>query len=159
MVSRCHRGDIQVGHLELVAGSDDGALPGAERVVGGKELGGDDAVVRVRLTVIVEVADGELPGDFEQRAHVIAVVMSGPEVIDFGDARGPERVGDAPEIPVAAVTGVHQQRLAGRANKQRRLPAFRVDVIDGQGSGPDLCGEAQSRDDQTTGRDNDSAHA
>ena len=57
-------------------------LPLAQRLVGGEELRRDDAVVRMRLAVIVEVPDRELLGQLEQRADVVAVVVRGPQVID-----------------------------------------------------------------------------
>jgi hypothetical protein len=113
----------------------------------------------VRLAVIVEMRDGELPGEFEQRTHVVAVVVRGPQVIDLGDASGSERIRDAPEGTVAGVAGIHQQRLAGRTDEERRLPAFRVDVVDRQRFSPGLCGQAQNGNDHSPGRDNDSAHA
>ena len=82
--------------------------------------------------MIVEVCDRELLRELEQRAHIIAVVVRRPQVVDLRDASGPERIGDAPEITFAGVAGIDQQRLAGRADEERRLPTLGIDVMDRQ---------------------------
>ncbi len=92
---------------------------------------------------------GELFGQFDQRTDVIAVVVGRPQVIDFRDASAPERLRDAPEITVARVAGIHQQRLAGRTDEERRLPAFRVDVVNRQRSRSHLCRQDETRYDDT----------
>jgi hypothetical protein len=85
--------------------------------------------------------------------------MRGPQVIDLRDASRPQRIRDAPEVPVTGVAGVHQQRLTRRADEQCRLPALGVDVINRQRSGSRLRGSHQNGADHTADRDYDSAHA
>jgi hypothetical protein len=79
-------------------------------------------------------------------------------VIDLRDASGAERIGDAPEVTFARIAGVDQQRLAGRADEERRLPTLGIDVVDRQRSGSALCGRAQHGSHRTPHRDHDSAH-
>jgi hypothetical protein len=71
-------------------------------------------------------------GQLFHRAHMIAVVMRRPHVINLLDASCAQRGEDAIEIAGAGVAGVHEQRFAGRADEQRGLPAFGVDVVDVQ---------------------------
>ena len=107
----------------------------------------DDAVVRVRRAVIVEVRHGKLFRELEQRADVVAVVMRGPQVIDLRDARGAQRLGDASQIAVARIAGVDQQRIARRTDEERRWQLTNDTGATGKGyfvgPGCGLCANAQ----------------
>ena len=93
----------------LVAGLDDGALAFAERLVRGDELGGDDPIVGVGFTVIVEAHHRELPGKRQERPDMIAVVVRRPHVIDAREAGGLEGLDNPGEIAIAAIPGIDEQ--------------------------------------------------
>ena len=86
-----------------------------------------------RRAVIVKMLDRHLLRDVYQAPIVIAVIVGQPEVIDLLHARDLQHLQDAIQIALAGVTGIHQQRLSGRRNEQRRLAALGVDVIDVEG--------------------------
>ena len=64
---------------------------------------------------------------------MIAVVVGRPHVVDLFDTGAFQRLDDAPEIAVAAVSGIDEQCLAGGGHEQRRLASLGIDVVDVEG--------------------------
>ena len=112
----------------------------------------------MRRAVIVEAHHGNLLGQREQRADVVAVVVGGPQVIDPRDAGGRERLDDAAQIAVAGIAGVDEQRLPRGTDEEGRLAAPGVDGVDGQGAGTGLGHQADDPGGQTEGGDEYGAH-
>jgi hypothetical protein len=70
---------------------------------------------------------------------MIAVIMRQHEVIDLLHARVFERQHDTVGVASSGVADIHEQRFTGRRHEQRRLAAFRVDVINLQRLWRRLC--------------------
>ena len=131
---------LESRNVDRVAGMHDAA----RRVANGLEVGSmvvaRDVGVFAILAMIEKLADFDALDKIGDAAHVIDVEVSDQHMIDLRDAsvvhRGDDAVGVA--AIVARPSGIDEQRSLGRRNEQRRLPAFHVDGVDGEGPGGGL---------------------
>src|SRR6185503_21134457 len=124
----------------------------------GKESGRNDAIIRMALAVIVEMHDGNLLCEREQRTDVVAVIVRRPHVIDLLDAGSFQRIDDAAEVTVAGIAGVHEKRLTCRIHEERRLTTFCINVVDVQGAWSSLAQQTHDSGNQGQDCNHDDAH-
>jgi hypothetical protein len=83
--------------------------------------------------VIVERPDRHAPGQLRDAAVTIGMKVRDQQVIDARDPCVPHRGENPPGVPaLRGVTGIDEQRLAGRRHDERRLSALDIDEIERQ---------------------------
>ena len=84
--------------------------------------------------VVKKLAHRNAPDQLRRAAHMVHMIVRNQQVIDARDARVFH--GRLNAVCVAAVFSrparVHQERISGRGNQQRGLPAFHVDRVNEQ---------------------------